>query len=198
MLLVTWISRRKGRCPIAPGSKTPPTHQTCLAHLLRRCRTLIRDQDERRFAPRVQAVLQQGLRIRDRWRRGAISAHGIAIAPGHLENRLNRLIDQPGGRRVAQRFAAHLAIEYPAVFTFLLDPAIDATNWRAEQALRPAVVTREVCGGNRTTRGAHTHEVLASVLRTIQQRQLNASVVFSDLLRAPKPITALAPPPQLQ
>jgi hypothetical protein len=62
--------------------------------------------------------------------------------------------------------------------------------------LRPAVVTRKVCGGNRTTRGAHTHEVLASVLRTIQQRQVNASVVFSDLLRAPKPITALAPPPQ--
>jgi hypothetical protein len=53
-------------------------------------------------------------------------------------------------------------------------------------------------GGNRTTRGAHTHEVLASVLRTIHQRQLNASVVFSDLLRAPKPITALAPPTSLQ
>ena len=96
----------------------------------------MRDHDERRFAPRVQAVLQQGLRIRDRWRRGALSAHGVAVARGHLENRLNRLIDQPGGRRVAQQFAAHLAIEYPAVFTFLLDPAIDATNWRAEQALR--------------------------------------------------------------
>ncbi len=88
--------------------------------------------------------------------------------------------------------------EYPAVFTFLLDPAIDATNWRAEQALRPAVVTRKVCGGNRTTRGAHTHEVLASVLRTIQQRRLNASDVFSDLLRSATPTTALAPPLQVQ
>jgi transposase len=112
-------------------------YQTCLAHLLRRCRTLIRDRDERRLAPRVQAILQQGLRTRDRWRRGALSAHGVAVARGHLENRLNRLIDQPGRRHIAQRFAAHLAIEYPAVFTFLLDPAIDATNWRAEQALRP-------------------------------------------------------------
>jgi transposase len=138
------------------------------------------------------------LRIRDRWRRGAICAHGIAVARGHLENRLNRLIDQPGGRPIAQRLAAHLAIEYPALCTFLLDPAIDATNWRAEQALRPAVVTRKVCGGNRSTRGAHTHEVLASVLRTIQQRHINASVVFSNLLRSPKPVTALAPPPQLQ
>jgi hypothetical protein len=57
---------------------------------------------------------------------------------------------------------------------------------------------RHGCGGNRTTHGARTHEVLASVLRTIQQRQLNASVVFSDLLCAQKPITALARPTQLQ
>jgi hypothetical protein len=40
--------------------------------------------------------------------------------------------------------------------------------------------------------------VLASVLRTIQQRQLDASDILSDLLRAPKPITALAPPPAIQ
>jgi transposase len=81
------------------------------------------------------------------------------------------------------------------VFTFLLEPdAIDATNWRAEQALRPAVVARKVCGGNRTDRGAQTHAVLASVLRTIQQRHLDAGEVFSGLLRSSEPITALAPP----
>ena len=32
------------------------------------------------------------------------------------------------------------------------DPAVDATNWRAEQAIRPAVVIRKVCGGNQTRR----------------------------------------------
>jgi hypothetical protein len=30
------------------------------------------------------------------------------------------------------------------------------------------VVTRKVCGGNRSERGAQAHAVLASVLRTIQ------------------------------
>jgi transposase len=85
-------------------------------------------------------------------------------------------------------------VEFPAVFTFLLEPdTIDATNWRAEQALRPAVVRRKVCGGNRTARGAATHAVLASVLRTIQQRQLDAAAVFSKLLRSSELITALAP-----
>jgi transposase len=37
-------------------------HQTCLAHLLRRCRILIRDHRERHFAPRVQRVLRHALR----------------------------------------------------------------------------------------------------------------------------------------
>jgi hypothetical protein len=36
--------------------------------------------------------------------------------------------------------------------------------------------------------------VLASVLRTIQQRQLDAGHVFATLLRSREPITALAPP----
>src|SRR5262249_2055571 len=168
-------------------------HQTCLAHLLRRCRTLIRDHQERSFAPRVQRILQHALRIRDRYQRGTVSAHGVGVARGHLQNQLNALIDRPGRARVAQRFAAHLAIEFPAVFTFLLEPdAIEATNWRAEHAIRPAVVARKVCGGNRSERGAHTHAVLASVLRTIQQRQLDAGEIFSELLRSAESITALA------
>jgi len=168
-------------------------HQTCVAHLLRRCRDLVRDHGDHRFAPTVAAILRRGLRVRDRWRAGTIVAHGVAVARGHLFNQLNTLLDHPGPARVAQTFAAHLAIECPAVFTFLLDPTIDATNWRAEQALRPAVVTRKVSGGNRTARGAHTQEVLASVLRTLQQRHLDAGPVFHSLLCAPRPTVALAP-----
>jgi hypothetical protein len=49
-----------------------------------------------------------------------------------------------------QRFAAHLTREFPAIWSFFFDPTIDATNRRAEHAIRPAVVTRKVCGGNRT------------------------------------------------
>jgi len=174
-------------------------HQTCLAHLLRRCRTLIRDHRDHHFAPPVQQVLQHALAVRDRYRAGKISAHGVAVARGHLQHQLNALIDRPGRRRVAQNFATHLALEFPAVFTFLFDPdAIDATNWRAEHALRPAVVTRKVCGGNRSARGAHTQEVLASVLRTMHQRDLDASVILPELLRSPQPIVALAPPPTVQ
>lgn len=170
-------------------------HQTCLAHLLRRCRLLMSDHREFHFAPHVQRILQHALHVRDRYRRGTLSRHGLAVARGHLQNQLNALIERPGARRVARHFAAHLAVEFPAIFTFLLDPdAIDATNWRAEHALRPAVVTRKVCGGNRSARGAQTQQVLASVLQTMQQRHLEATPLFDRLLRSSRPLVVLAPP----
>ncbi len=55
------------------------------------------------------------------------------------------------------------------MFTFLAHPNVDATNWRAELAIRPAVVNRKVWGGNRTWRGAATQGRIMSVLRTATQ-----------------------------
>ena len=91
----------------------------------------------------------------------------------------------------------YLANEFPAVFLFLCDPSIDATNWRAEQAIRPAVVTRKVCGGNRTRKGADTQQVLASVLRTARQRHLDLPDLIATMLCAPESVVpdALALPP---
>lgn len=86
----------------------------------------------------------------------------------------------------AQRFAAHLTTEFPALSTFLWAPEVDATNWRAEHAIRPAVVTRKVCGGNRTPRGAETQEVLASIVRTARQRLIDLTDAFTTRLRAPR------------
>ena len=63
-----------------------------------------------------------------------------------------------------------------------------ATNWRAEQAIRPAVVIRKVCGGNRTRKGADTQQVLASVVRTARQRNVDLPALFATMLRAPEPI----------
>lgn len=167
---------------------TRAVHQTCLAHLLRRCRLLQADHPRARFVRAVRTPLQQALALRDRYHAGHLTTHGLAVARGHLENRMNRRLDQPGTVADVQRFAAHLAVEFPALFTFLLDPmAIDATNWRAEQALRPAVVTRKVCGGNRSWRGATTQLILASVLRTAHQRQLDASALVVSMLRDRRP-----------
>ena len=155
-------------------------HQTCLSHLLRRCKDLQAAHPDSPWAGAVQAVLRDGLALRDRSNAGEISEHGLASARGRLAARLGRLIDTAPPLAAAERFAKHLANEFPAVFLFLCDPSIDATNWRAEQAIRPAVVTRKVCGGNRTRRGADTQQVLASVVRTARQRNLGPALADHD------------------
>ena len=136
----------------------------------------------------MQDTLQAALALRDRRNAGGISDHGLATARGRLLAQISRLIDNPPPHDDAERFAAHLAVEFGAIFTFLWDPAVDATNWRAEQAIRPAVVIRKVCGGNRTRKGADTQQVLASVVRTARQRNLDLPALFATMLRAPVPI----------
>jgi transposase len=74
------------------------------------------------------------------------------------------------------------------MWSFLCDPTIDATNWRAEQAIRPAVVTRKVWGGNRIWSGADAQQTLTSVIRTAQQRRLNPHTLLASMLQSPTPI----------
>jgi transposase len=168
---------------------TDAAHQTCLAHLLRRCRVLLLDYPGQPFVTAVKALLQAALATRDAYHAGTVSAHGLAVARGHYLERLGRLLERRASRqrRIAQ-FQQHLGNEFAGIFSFLFDPTLDATNWRAEHALRPAVVTRKTCGGgNRTARGAATQQVLTSVLRTADQRGLNATAVLVGLLTAPTP-----------
>ena len=88
---------------------------------------------------------------------------------GHFETWLLRLLSV---RRVVpeyQTLSDHLWRHFASWFTFLTDPSVPATNWEAEQAIRPAVVNRKVWGGNRTEAGAKAQGVLSSVLRTCRQ-----------------------------
>ena len=170
-------------------SLTAAAHQTCLAHLLQRYRALLLERPRQPFVTAVKNVLQAALATRDGHHAGTISAHGLAVARGHYVERLGRLLTQrrPRVRRL-RLFHQHLVVEFEAIFSFLFDPTLDATNWRAEHALRPAVVTRKMCGGgNRTDRGATSQQILASVLRTADQRGLDATDVLVALLTAPTP-----------
>ena len=170
---------------------TKAFHQSCVGHLLRRCRLLQRDHPRARFPARIARILHKALAVRDRHAAGTISSHGVDVARGHLLNQVLDALEDAGTIPDVQRFARHLMTELPALFSFLVDPALDATNWRAEQAIRPAVITRKVNGGgNRTSQGAETQQVLASILRTAHQRHLDADAVITTLLHAPAPIVS--------
>jgi transposase len=163
-------------------------HQTCLAHLLRRCREMLETAQGGavRFPRRVQEILRAALAVRDRRRAGTISPQDVQIAKGQLAAQMDRLISGRLTHEGNQRLAKHLRYNREALFLFLDREDIEATNWPAEHAIRPAVVNRKSCGGNRTRRGAEAQAVLMSLLRTLQQRGINSLSAFKTLLRCPE------------
>ncbi len=126
--------------------------------------------------------------MRDRRQQGLVSEHGLAVATGRLEARLDRLLATRLCHAANQRLARHLQHERPHLFTFLYCPGIPATNNFIEAAIRLMVVARKTWGGNRTWNGARTQQILASVLRTCWQQGKDAFQQFVTLLRSPQPM----------
>ena len=164
-------------------------HQSCLRHLINRCNEMIKvaTPGGALFPAKVNDLLLKSLDIRDRYLESKISQHGLAVARGRLEAGLERLLEPRYRLAENQRLANHLNHEFNHLFTFLKWPGLEATNWRGEQAIRPAVVTRKVWGGNRNEVGKHTQEVLMSVLRTTRQRNQQPIPLLAHLLRATRP-----------
>jgi len=162
-------------------------HQSCQQHLIRRCEAMAAESSPRAaaFPLQVQQLLRDGLLLRDRHQVSQVSDHGLAIATGRLESRLRQLLTRPYRHPANQRLVKHLVHEQDHLFTYLKFPGLEATNWRGEQALRPAVVARKVWGGNRTSAGARTQGILMSVLRTCHQRAREPLPLLTQVLRSP-------------
>jgi len=110
----------------------------------------------------VKEILQASLKLRDRRDRNRIGERGLAIARGQLEARLDRTLNCNYRSPANRRLANHLRREREAMFTFLYCPGLDATNYRAEQAIRPMVVTRKVWAAIAPSE-ARTHRACWSV-----------------------------------
>jgi len=122
--------------------------------------------------------------VRDDRDAGRLTAARAAAAADGLQDRMERLTKPVKVHRANETFAKHLWANRRHLFTFLRLPGADATNWRAEQAIRPAVVNRKVWGGNRTDAGAKAQSVLMSVLQTARLRGNDSMHFLSRLLCA--------------
>jgi len=165
-------------------------HQSCLAHLLKRCREMahIASPAALAFPRAVEDLLETSLELRDRYQRGEVSERGLSIATGKLEAKLDRMLETRRRNPANRRLARHLEHELLWLFTFLHCPGLDATNNAAERAIRGMVIARKVWGGNRTWEGARTQQILASVLRTCWQQGEDAFTRCVSLLRAPRAV----------
>lgn len=165
-------------------------HQTCAAHLLRRASEMENDAPTRhqaRLPRQVKLLLKDAIALRDRRRAGLVDDTVFSRERRALDERTGALLARTPRTDSHRRLIKHLRRERDALFTFLDRDGVEATNWRAEQAIRPAVVNRKVFGGNRTEAGARTAERLMSVIRTCRQRTLDPIAYLTDLQRGRAP-----------
>jgi len=146
--------------------------QKCFAHFLGELAKLAREKSRGavRFPRALAQVLRQALAVRDEQPTLATATFKARLR--QLEAKLDALIAK--ARRFTDpdnaRFAKRLRKQRRHLLTFLQVAGVEATNNRAERALRPAVIVRKTGGCNKTARGARTHAVLASLLHTLTQQ----------------------------
>jgi transposase len=176
------------------------THQTCLAHLLRRCEEMLEKATRGavRFPRAVKEILQSALEVRDQRDEGKLSGEALEKARQELASEMDRCLSGRFTNPDNQRLAQHLIRHQEQLFVFLERTDVEATNWPAEQGIRPAVINRKTSGGNRSAEGSRAQAVLMSVLRTLQQHQIGALEILLQLLRSPHPLKleTLLPSPQ--
>jgi len=160
---------------------TEAKHQTCAAHLLRRCVEMIEaDHPQGQATPRqVKTLLTEALAARD------LADEARAAEADRIGRAFDTIIARRQHCDADRKLVKHLGNERHALLTFLTDPAVDATNWRGEQAIRPAVVNRKVWGGNRSDRGAATQSRVMTYFRTAVQQGLDPIAGLVALARAP-------------
>jgi transposase len=165
-------------------------HQQCLGHLQRRCQELLETAvgGAVHLPRRVLALVDEAFWLRRQWRGHRLNGDQLVDAGLGLACRLEDLVSGRFTYEPNRRLADHILGHAMHWFWFLIDPTIDATNYRAEQAIRPAVVNRKVWGGNRTWRGAWAQGILTSLLVTLAQRGHHALSWFSAARRGPIPL----------
>jgi transposase len=159
-------------------------HQQCQAHVLRRAHELEEAATGRAklFPRQVVGLFQESLQVRDQFAHEPPDDDTRGQVFEDFTERLLDLTAKPRTNAANERLAGHLHHHGGAWFMFILDPTVPATNYRGEQALRPAVVNRKVWGGNRTPAGAEAQAVTMSVLQTCHQRAIDALTYISRTL----------------
>jgi hypothetical protein len=142
-----------------------------------------------RHPTRSAGSSRQALAVRDARDAGELDPAEAAVEASRLGAAVDRLLAGWTCYGPNRKLLAQLGRERDALFTFLVIPEVQATNWRAEHAIRPAVVSRKPWGGNATWKGATTWQVLASVLATAA-KQHDPVALLIGLLRTPGPVVA--------
>jgi len=171
-------------CLATYDDATPHQHK-CYAHHLKAIGQAIKQHPKagEGFLRNVRSLLKAAQALKAA--KPTLSAADWRTMRRNLERSAQRLLTPKRADPLEQAIANRLRKQQDHLFTFLDHDHVDATNNLAERQLRPAVIARKVSCGNRTERGAHTWEILASVAATSTQCAESFRHIIANTARLP-------------
>ncbi len=101
-----------------------------------------------------------------------------------FSKQLQDIIDSDFHAADAKKIQIRIANQNTNLITALLFENVPLTNNRAEQGIRPMVVTRKISGGSRSPYGADTHAVHMSILQSTLSPKKPLIQTYKNLLDA--------------
>jgi hypothetical protein len=163
-------------------NRAPCALQYCYAHLLRDLQDLEKefpDQPEvGGFVRTVAPLLAAAMALRGL---GLPKAQYLRQAQ-HLRRKLQWAMRAPAQHLGIRAYQELFRQNARRLYHWVKDPAVPAENNLAERELRPLVVARKVSFGSQSQKGAHTREVLMTVLHTLRKRSPHPAEAFRAAL----------------
>ena len=160
-----------------PGKK-----QKCLVHLMREMHSLYLKDSSQAFAEahrKLKRIIGDALRLKDL--RPEMAAVVYERRFWRLKQRLFVWSSKPYRNKHLVRLSKRFLSHWLHLLTFLERPDISFNNNLAERMIRHHVILRNRSFQNRSQKGAYAHEVLMSLLHTLQ---LQGKEVVSSLKTA--------------
>ena len=168
----------RGRSDEAQAFEAVRQH-TCLAHLQRSLSDVLATKTGRArdVGEGLNARRQDALQRWHAYHDGAATdfvTDAKALREALTSQRRDRPLKDPDHQRRLNALGWHH--DRGNLVRFLTDPRIEPTNHRAERALRPAVIARQVSQGSKNRRGTHAFEAFTRVVRTLTKQGIDALV----------------------
>jgi len=159
--------------------KTGRRRQRCWVHLFRVFKRIRDPSVEEKLAFRkLRRIYRDAKRLDEE--RHELAPWVFLRRVHRLKARLFDLTWQPFQSTALKRLAKRLAKCHEELFTFLEVPGVPSDNNHCERMIRPNVIFRKISFQNMSSKGAHAHEVLMSLLQTLRLQKRSLAVFFKS------------------
>lgn len=143
-------------------------------------------QEARAFARRMENLRKKLMAMWYRFKDGKLKRQQLIEQTEPIRQRIVKCLGdhRDSSERMVRSFARRLWKLSPHLFTFIFHEGVEPTNNSSERGIRPAVIWRKICFGNRSDEGAVMTARLLTVTRTCWLQKRNALEFLVEAITA--------------